>query len=270
MFSNSLTKPLLTNLLSGAIIILLCCCHSKTVAPDPIDCTPYNAPSDAWRYPVLPGTKEWIELPDTETRFNACQIPSERLEAMSNEALLDSWLNFPFNYDIYLTNNLLKHMNNVVTTFSGLAELSTRKDRLSTVLREYTSRNPLCIQQLSDSIKKGEYSLDFGLFEALLATDGFLSQSALEDKKELVRESIRKYDRKCEAGKENYTDKSLSLLVCMKVMYQANYKPFINELKDPKQTLLIGFFQTGILYSSSEPDQPIVQTILRHSKKFSA
>lgn len=259
----------LVYVLFGVAIAFLQCCDSKSVTPEAIVCEPYKIPPDAWTYPVLPGTKEWSALPDTEARFNTCQIPSERLEAMSNEALLDAWLSFPFNYDIYLVNNLLKHMNNLVTRFSGLAEFSKREDRLSTVLREYASRNPLCIQQLSDSLKKGEYSLDFGLFEALLATDGFLSQSSLNDKKELVRESIKKYDRKCEAGRENYTDKSLSLLVCMKAMYQANYKPFINELKDSKQTLLIGFFQTGILYSSSEPDQPIVQTILRHSKKFS-
>lgn len=269
MCSNNLMRHWLVYVLFGAAVTFFLSCESKSVTPEAIVCEPYMPPPDAWTYPIQPGSKEWIELPDTEARFNSCQIPSERLKAMSNEALLDAWLNFPFNYDIYVVYNLLKHMDNLVTRFSGLAELSTRKDRLSTVLREYASRNPLCIQQIPDSLKKGQYSLDFGLFEALLATDGFLSQSSLGDKKELVRESIKNYDRKCEAGTENYTDKSLPLLVCMKAMYQANYKPFINELKDSKQTLLIGFFQTGILYSSSEPDQPIVQTILRHSKKFS-
>lgn len=268
MCLNSLTKYCLANILIGAITFFPSC-NSKNVSPEVVVCEPYKIPADAWTYPVQPGTREWIDLPDTEARFNACQIPSERLETMSNEALLDAWLNFPFNYDMYLVNNLLNYMSTLVTRFSGLSELSKRESRLSTVLREYASRNPLCIQQLSDSVKKGEYSLDFGLFEALLATDGFLNQSTLDDKKELVREAIKKYDRKCEAGTENYTDKSLSLLVCMKAMNQANYAPFINELKDSKQSLLIGFFHTGVLYSSSEPDQPIVQKILYHSRKFS-
>ena len=138
MFSSSLIKHLLTNVLSGAIITLLFCCDSKTVSPDPVDCAPYKAPSDAWTYPVLPGTKEWIDLPDTEARFNACQIPSERLKVMSNEALLDAWLNFPFNYDIYLVNNLLKHMNNLVTRFSGRIVL---KRPLSLSVKENFSCN---------------------------------------------------------------------------------------------------------------------------------
>jgi hypothetical protein len=63
--------------------------------------------------------------------------------------------------------------------------------------------------------------------------------------------------------------KSFSLLVCMKGMYNANYLPFIAELKNPEQVKLIAFFETGILHASSEPDEPVVQTIMRHSKQFS-
>jgi hypothetical protein len=135
--SNNLMRHRLVYVLFGVAAAFLQCCDSKSVTPEAIVCEPYMPPPDAWTYPVQPGSKEWIDFPDTEARFNTCQIPSERLKAMSNEALLDAWLNFPFNYDIYLVYNLLKYMNNLVARFSGLAELSTREDRLSTVLREY-------------------------------------------------------------------------------------------------------------------------------------
>jgi hypothetical protein len=244
-------------------------CKEENIQPAFVTCTPYSAPTDAWTYPILPGTVKWVELGSTEARWQACQIPDSHLQAMSNKALLDAWLRFPFATDIFLYNDIIFPVEFAINEFSGLRELSSRSDGTLTLFEEYKSRNPVCIQQM-DSLLKGDFSIEYGLLEGLLANDMMLDKLSLADKKELVREALTKYYNKIEVGQENYGDiiTALSLFICIRSMYNADYEPFLNDLKKADSEVLISFFQTGRLFAKISPNDPVVQTIIYHSKKF--
>jgi len=78
----------------GLLLVVLLSCSKD----DSINCVPTTY-SDAYEYPIKPGTEEWIELGSHEARVQACMIPPETLEIISTGGLFESLLCYPFILD---------------------------------------------------------------------------------------------------------------------------------------------------------------------------
>ena len=59
-----------------------------------------SAITDAYEYPVKPGTDAWRAFTTHEEMLKACQIPESTLHAMSTEGLVETVLNYPLFNDV--------------------------------------------------------------------------------------------------------------------------------------------------------------------------
>ena len=57
--------------------------------------------SEVYTYPVQKGTEEWAEFTTHAQQIEATQIPSELLDVMSTEDLLESVLEYPLLVDVF-------------------------------------------------------------------------------------------------------------------------------------------------------------------------
>lgn len=248
---------------------ILCSCGRDKIAPAEIDCNFNPALADGWVYPVLPDTPEWLELETPEARWDACQIPDDKLVKMSNKVLIDAWLRFPFIGDIFSSNSVVKSLEYMIPNFSGLRELTGRANAMDTLIAVYRLRHPSCTVNLS-SIDQGRYSINLANIEYLIASDVMLNKLSITGKKALVKDAFAVFEAKEKTGTTYYGGivRGASLFVCAKAMQSVNYQPFHAAIRNDKTKVLAEFLETGYLHTETNRENPIVQVILNHSKKF--
>jgi hypothetical protein len=258
---KGLNKLLNTFLFISSITLIGC---EREVEINPSSCLPYPIPSDLWIYPVIPGTLEWEAIPTVEKRFEACQIPEELLENMTTEALIQSWVDFPFKFNIFGSSNFHSGMQFLIQNFNGLKELSGRIDSGKKLLDRYMHMNPDCVKY--EVGKEGEFTLTYPIIELLLSQDKILEKLTLNQKKILVSEALEKYHGK-KKNSEYFGTASFNLIICMKAMVSGDYQPFIRDLEGSTSTPLFIFYETGKLLVA-DAGTPEVSMILNHSKNF--
>lgn len=215
--------------IAGFLLMLLIysCSNEKTI---PNSCV-YDAPKDAYAYPILPGTQAWIDLQTTENRWQATQIPHSVLTNISAKGLIESWLNFPFRLDIFLTNSYQKATEYMIAHFSGLQELFNRPDAAHELLERYKLLNPDCVSSFNTSSEKVGHSFTFAYLELLIAQEQILSQMNLSTQKQLVKEAYNKYQRKLKNAEYfDVSTRDFGLLIGARVMFHLKYPPFMNEI----------------------------------------
>ncbi len=254
-----------TALLLSALLLILAGCGKEGVQPD---CQPYPKAVDSWVYPVVPGTPEWEAIPTVEERLEACQIPQERLGAMSTEALIESWLDFPFNYDIFTHNNYHYIIGFYFEHFNGLRTLGQRDDAGKKLLQRYKDMLPACVLSKRGVDDQGYYVVSYPIVELLIAQDIILDKLSLEEKKDLVSKAIRVYQGKKQHSEYfSLNNAAFPLTICMRVMTNVGYQPFVNELESTTSEVLTIFYYTGNLYVG-DYNAPEIETILNHAQSF--
>src|SRR5574344_1613128 len=63
---------------------------------DILGCMNMQRPIDSYNYPVLPKMEAWKKFQSTSEMIEACQIPIEKLEKMSTEAIFQALWEYPF------------------------------------------------------------------------------------------------------------------------------------------------------------------------------
>lgn len=251
------------------LIAILGSCGNDKIAPSEIDCNFNPVLKEAWVYPIVPGTPEWLELGTTEARWNACQIPNDKLGKMSNRVLIDAWLRFPFVTDIFLSNSVVRSMAYQIQNFAGLREFTGRASSMDTLIAVYRLRHPSCTVNLT-SIDQGRYSINLANIEYLIASDVMLAKLSITGKKALVKDAFAVFEAKEKTGKTYYGGivRGASLFVCAKAMQSVIYKPFDTAVKNDKTGVLAEFLATGYLHTGADRENVLVQVIINHSKKF--
>ena len=84
--------------------------------------------NEAYKYPILPGTKEWNEYDSTMKRVEACKVPMEILEEMSTEALVETIVTYPYFTNVTAWDTLEMGVEALNEQFGGIKELLTRED----------------------------------------------------------------------------------------------------------------------------------------------
>jgi hypothetical protein len=151
--------------------------------------TPYS-------YPVKPGTPAWNNLPSTEARVQASQIPADVLKNLSTEALGITCLNYPFMLDVFATQDLQAGFNGLQKSFNGFRELLARKDAGTALLGIYSKMNPNSLNKNWAPTEKGNFTLRFIYVELLLAQNAVIATLDASNTQLLRKEALKKYEDK--------------------------------------------------------------------------
>jgi hypothetical protein len=129
-----------------------------------------------WDYPIKPGTEKWKQL-DTESLVQICY-------------------DFPAFTVLLFYNSPQAGFDVLYSNFNGLRELLNRKDVGHFLLKKYTSMSSSDFNPLWKSEEKGLYTFKYAYFETILAQPQVIQSFNLEDRKLLLKETIKKFDEK--------------------------------------------------------------------------
>lgn len=148
--------------------------------------------SDAYRFPVTPGMKEWRKFKTNEEMIAATQIPKDLLITMSTEGLIETCLNFPLFMDMTAFNSYEEGFNHIKQNFNGLRELLKRTDAGGKLLNRYKYFNPVTFQKTAQSVPPVQYFKPF-IMEILLSNDEILSSMSSKERHSLCKLAVKKF-----------------------------------------------------------------------------
>lgn len=99
--------------------------------------------TEPYRFPVQPGTPEWVELDEAGLARNACRMPAGLAEQMTSQALLETALDDPYVIDLLAYSDPVQGFWSNVGYNDALAELVTRRDAAGVVEKEFEKLPPL-------------------------------------------------------------------------------------------------------------------------------
>lgn len=158
--------------------------------------SPDTGPTDAYDFPIKPGTPEWAALNSHEEMLRVCQVPESVLQDMSTEGLIETCLNYPLYGDMMCYNSFQQGFERVASRFNGLRELLKREDVGTKLLAKYRKMDPSAIEESWTLLQKGQYIAGFSYIELLLAQDAVLSSLTEAERLDLLAECLQKVHSK--------------------------------------------------------------------------
>lgn len=197
---------LLITLFTTVILILLLGCDEKVKMELSADeysserTTKRLADNMSWDYPVKPGTELWKSLESNEAKVEACQIPQNILEELSDSILLELCLNYPLLNDFYAFENYDKGIDKLIGDFNGIRELFLRENKSKVFLSKYNNLiiNPFILEKEISNIAKGEYIVLISTIELLISRPEMQKGLIFSDQKNIMQEMWRAYEMKIE------------------------------------------------------------------------
>jgi hypothetical protein len=213
--------------LLGALFAGTSACQKEPGAFNPEACSaPFVAPvlADAYRYPLRPGMAAWAQLQTGQHMVDTCQIPRAVLAALSTPGLVETCLEYPLLPDIFARPVEYRGMQHHLQSFNGFVELQQRPDAAAVLLARYQRMGAGCVPPTGQAA----YAFAFGYVEYLLAHDPLLQQLSAAQRRELLREAVRKYDAKKPHTDEVYGVYGLktAVFVMARVLHAERYTPF--------------------------------------------
>ena len=204
--------------LFAVLIFTFAACSAKTAAV---------SGSDAYNYPVKPGTDAWKALGSHADMLNACQIPETTLNGMSTAGLVETVLNYPLFGDAWAWDNPQEGFDSVSSGFNGIPALFDRKDAGMVLLAKYKTLDPNAVNSDWTDLQKGQYEYKILDAEMLLAQTPVIAGLSTQDCHNLVREAILKYD----AGpQDDIVFQESCLWIAGRVLEQVKYEPFMEKM----------------------------------------
>jgi hypothetical protein len=202
----------------AVLVLTFAACSAKTAAA---------GGSDAYNYPVKPGTDAWKALGSHADMLNACQIPETTLNRMSTAGLVETVLNYPLFGDAWAWNYPQEGFDSVSSGFNGIPALFDRKDAGSALLAKYKTLDPTAVNSDWTDLQKGQYEYKILDAEILLAQTPVVAGLSNQDCQSLVREAILKYD----AGPQgDIVFQESCLWMVARVLEQVKYAPFMEKM----------------------------------------
>lgn len=170
----------------------------------------------------------------------ACQIPDQILSSISTEDLLDLCLRYPMFLDIHFSDNLQDGLDIIIPSFNGFVELFDRKDCQVVLMNQYIKETPCDIQ-----LKKNNNTLKLFYLELLLSQDKTIAKLDNDQRKNLLKESLKKINSKKLKNHSQYYELS-SALILSRIINSFDLKNKISS-----DLLLDRFSRKGTLIDSN-------------------
>lgn len=192
-----------------------------------------------WDYPIKPGSQEWKTFKSSEEMVNACQIPDHILNSISTGYLLDLCLKYPMFLDIHFSDNLQDGLDIIIPSFNGFVELFNRKDCQAVLMDLYFKETPCDVE-----LKKNNNTLKLFYLELLISQDKIITKLDNNQKKNLLKESLKKINSKIIKNHSQYYELSSALILGRLI------NSFDIKNKITSDLLLDRFSDKGILIDS--------------------
>lgn len=88
----------------------------------------WTVKTPTWDYPVKPGTAKWESLNSLEQKLEVCQIPTDVLQKVGTEELVEMCVNYPLRFNYFAYGNTIMGIDVNIEQFNGLQELMKRPD----------------------------------------------------------------------------------------------------------------------------------------------
>ena len=190
--------------------------------------------SDAYNYPVKPGTDAWRAFTTHEEMLKACQIPESTLRTMSTEGLVETVLNYPLYNDVLAYNSPQQGFDALSSEFNGIRELLNRKDAGTVLLAKFKVADPTAIGKDWTDLQKGCYIFNLIDIETLLAQQAIISNLGSAQYPDLVRECLVKINTERQSEMYGGMSKESCLWVIARVLQYVTYEPFIRKVADDR------------------------------------
>jgi len=116
--------------------------------------------SQAYNYPVLPGTEAWRKLKTHDEMVFVTSIPENTLSAIKTSDLVETCFSYPLLLDLLAFNSIKAGFESVLSKFNGFQELKKRNDAGINLLEAYVSINlKKMLSDNQDIAIKGQYSI---------------------------------------------------------------------------------------------------------------
>lgn len=152
--------------------------------------------SDAYHFPVMPGSDAWAQFETHQAMLDATQIPTDVLHAMSTKGLVETVLAYPLFGDLLAFNNTQQGFDAVKGGFNGLAELLNRPEAGHELFARYQAMDPANVKASWSLEEQGAYDLSFTYLETLLAQDAMLNNFNEAERTNLLAETFTKFQSK--------------------------------------------------------------------------
>jgi len=148
-------------------------------------------------------SQEWNELTVAQ-RWQAVNIPVERLHKMSTIELIEHCVNFDFMWDIFNHPNYSIGLNIVIENHNGLRELLNRKDAGELILDFYKKIELERITKTNILIDQGKFVAKIFFLELFLCHTNIMNQFQ-GNEKELVKSILKSHDTCLEINSKSGT-----------------------------------------------------------------
>ncbi|HYQ57115.1 MAG TPA: hypothetical protein VEP89_07185 [Draconibacterium sp.] len=169
-----------------SILILLFILPIMTFAQDNV----------TWDYPIKPGAETWKLLKNNAEKVQACQVPTEKLTAMSTQELIHLCLNYPLLLDIFAFNYIKDGFGKFESDFNGYRELIKRDNAAEELLKLYKNMDPTSIPKDGSILEKGDYVFKFSFIELFISYPMVVEKCSTNEKMEIVNELLLKKEKK--------------------------------------------------------------------------
>ena len=136
---------------------------SQVFAPYKTNVIEYNG----YSFPIFPGSDEWKNMSRSQ-RVDLLQIPADSLNDISTSRLLETCLYYPFNIDVFFSDNVTDAFKKIKSQFNGYEELFSRNDFMQELIVLYSSRDVDFVRQIGNDYDCGQYSFDFRIMELMM------------------------------------------------------------------------------------------------------
>jgi len=176
---------------------------------------------------VKPGGPEWSDLETEEERINAVQIPEPILKCLTNEALLQTCIDFPLYVYLMVSSDTdpSKNFEKLIDIFNGLQELYKRKNIVTILLDRYISEDMYSLVNIYDNLRLSYYFM-------FLSKESVIYKWNEYQVLNFIKISLDKYDTIQNESPPlilccNNIDLTIAYLMA-KVMLYHNFLPFVN------------------------------------------
>jgi hypothetical protein len=219
---------------------------------------PGALPSDAYHFPVKPGTEAWNQLETHEDMLAVCQVPEDVLRTMSTKGLVETVLNYPLYIDTLLFNTPQQGFDRVAAGFNGLRELLNRTDAGTEIMARYRAMDPVAIDEHWTLLQKGEYALQFTNIEMLIAQEAILSKLTQAQRRALLAEALRKiHAQQSKADMYGVTVREYPALVLGRILQKDGPEAFREKIE--RDAELMQFLSEGTAGSSRILDSVVLE-----------
>ncbi len=195
------------------------------------NCMNVERPEDSYNYPVLPCMNAWKNFKSTAEMLEACQISIDRLNRMSTDAIFQALWEYPFYYEVLWRQGYYQQSFETVFVNTNAYKVFTKRTDAAKILYKRLKFVEPVMPTACRIYSRG--------IELFISQTVFLKQLNYKQKQNIVSISLKNDElRTKNNGGKTYVGREITVLLLARVLYSANYKPFIDIIDETMQTFL--------------------------------